>query len=45
MVLTEMYRCIPPWRIDTRAATEAVERNGKTKVLELEHARVCEIDI
>lgn len=25
--------CIPPWRIETTAATEAVEKNGKTKVL------------
>ncbi|KAJ4024606.1 hypothetical protein NW766_000845 [Fusarium irregulare] len=37
--------CIPPWSINTRAATEAVEKNGKTKVLELEYARVCELDL
>lgn len=30
--------CIPPWRIDTAAATEAVEKNGRTKVLELNPA-------
>jgi hypothetical protein len=33
-----LYSCIPPWRIETAAATQAVEKNGKTKVLSLTHA-------
>ncbi|KXJ86984.1 hypothetical protein Micbo1qcDRAFT_218771 [Microdochium bolleyi] len=37
--------CIPPWRIDTAAATEAVEANGTTKVLDLEHARPVTLDV
>ncbi|KAK6821244.1 hypothetical protein PG987_015644 [Apiospora arundinis] len=35
--------CIPPYRIDTTAATSAVEKNGKSKVLDLTHAEVVQL--
>jgi hypothetical protein len=38
-------RCIPPWRIHTEAATQAVEKNGKTKVLTMEHAKAIKLNI
>ncbi|KAK7935362.1 hypothetical protein PG985_000857 [Apiospora marii] len=37
--------CIPPWRIDTSAATATVEGNGKSKVLNLKHVDVVSLDI
>ncbi|RYC90166.1 hypothetical protein BFJ63_vAg7107 [Fusarium oxysporum f. sp. narcissi] len=37
--------CIPPWRIKTEAATKAVEKNGKTKVLTMDFARPVTLDI
>ncbi|KAL2849294.1 hypothetical protein BJX68DRAFT_276015 [Aspergillus pseudodeflectus] len=37
--------CIPPWRIDTAAATRAVEKNGKTRVLSLPHAEPIVLNI
>ncbi|KAK0383196.1 hypothetical protein NLU13_9109 [Sarocladium strictum] len=37
--------CIPPWRIETAAATEAVEANGKTKVLTLDPAKSVVLDL
>lgn len=37
--------CIPPWRINTAAATEAVEKNGRTKVLDLKPAKPVALDL
>ncbi|USP74765.1 hypothetical protein yc1106_02039 [Curvularia clavata] len=37
--------CIPPYRIDTAAATAAVEKLNGSKVLDLKHAEVVELDL
>lgn len=37
--------CIPPWRIDTAAATSAAENNGKTKVLDLKHTELVSLTL
>lgn len=37
--------CIPPWRIDTTAATKAVENTGRTKVLDLTPAELVSLTL
>ncbi|KAK7966932.1 uncharacterized protein PG986_001209 [Apiospora aurea] len=37
--------CIPPYKIDTDAATVAVEKSGKTKVLPLKHAEMVSLGL
>ena len=37
--------CIPPWRIETASATRAVEENGTTKVLQLEHGKPVSLEL
>lgn len=37
--------CIAPFRVDTKAATEAVERDTSSEVWDLEPAKVVELDL
>ena len=40
-----LFSCIPPYRIDTLAATAAVEKATESKVLHLKHAEVCRLNL
>lgn len=43
--LTLFRSCIAPFRIDTKAATEAVERETSSEIWDLEPAKVVELEL
>lgn len=45
MDLTLFRSCIAPFHVDTKAATEAVERETSSKIWDLEPAKIVELDL